>query len=153
MSRSEERKRAYTISDAEALELEKTIRGCFVQDQADFIAFGPNFSSPFETDWLNEIIAAEGEATDNNILSQQSALTADVAKWMEESKRIFQITKFYIEKTFPKNTAIQNEFGCSDYEKSRKSQAKMVQFMNQFDKAVVVFRTVDRAGLYTGKDR
>lgn len=139
MSRSEETRRAYTISDADALELGKTTRGCFVQDQADFIAFDSKFSSPFETDWLNEIIAAEGEATDNNILSQQSAFTAEVTKCMEDSQRIFQSSKYHIEKAFPKNTAIQNEFGYSDYDKSRKVQSRMVQFMSQFDKTVVKY--------------
>jgi len=35
MSKPEETKRVYAMSDAAALELEKTIRGCFVQDQTD----------------------------------------------------------------------------------------------------------------------
>jgi len=127
------------MSDAAALELEKTIRNCFIQDQADFIAHDGRFSSPFETDWLNEITAAEGEAADNNILTQQTALTADVTKWMEESKKIFQSSKYHIEQAFPKNTAVQNEFGYKDYEKARKAQDKMIQFMNQFYKTAVKY--------------
>lgn len=127
------------MSDAEALELEKTIKSCFVQDKADFIAFDEKFSASFETDWLNEIAAAEGEAADNNILTQQSGLTVEVTKWMEESKKIFQASKYHIEKSFPKNTAIQNEFGYKDYEKARKAQDKMIQFMNQFYKTAVKY--------------
>lgn len=139
MSKPEETKRVYAMSDAAALELEKTIKGCFVQDQADFIAFEGKFSAPFETDWLNEITAAEGEAADNNILTQQSGLTAEVTRLMEESKKVFQSSKYHIEKTFPKNTAVQNEFGYSDYDKASQSQNKMIQFMNQFHKTVVKY--------------
>jgi len=139
MSKPEETKRVYAISDAEALALEKTIKGCFVQDHADFAAFDERFSSPFETDWLNEITAAEEEAKDNNILTQQTALTEDVEKWMEESKKKFQSSKYHIEQAFPASAAVLNEFGYSDYEKARKSQNKMIQFMNQFHKTAVKY--------------
>ena len=139
MSRPEETKRVYAMSDAEALELEKTIRGCFVQDQADFTAFDGRFSAPFETEWLNEISAAEGEAKDNNVVTQQTALTAEVTKWMEESKKIFQASKYHIEQAFPKNKAVHNEFGYADYDKARQAQSKMIQFMNQFHNTAVKY--------------
>lgn len=139
MTRPEETKRVYAISDAEALALEKTIKGCFIQDQEDFAAFDERFSSPFETDWLNEITAAEEEAKDNNILTQQTALTEDVEKWMEASKKKFQSSKYHIEQAFPASTAVLNEFGYGDYEKARKSQNKMIQFMKQFHKTAVKY--------------
>jgi len=139
MSKPEETKRVYAMSDAAALELEKTIRGCFVQDQTDFIAFDGRFSSPFETDWLNEITAAEEEAKDNNVVTQQSGLTTEVTRLMEESKKIFQSSKYHIEKAFPASTAVLNEFGYRDYDKARQAQNKMIQFMNQFYKTAVKY--------------
>jgi len=139
MSKPEETKRVYAMRDAAALELEKTIRGCFVQDQADFIAFDGRFSSPFETDWLNEITAAEEEAKDNNVVTQQSGLTTEVTRLMEESKKIFQSSKYHIEKAFPASTAVLNEFGYRDYDKARQAQNKMIQFMNQFHKTAVKY--------------
>ncbi|MHB8842629.1 MAG: hypothetical protein ACYC56_12740 [Candidatus Aquicultor sp.] len=139
MAKPEETKRVYAMSDAEALELEKTIRGCFVLDKADFIAFDEKFNAPFETEWLDEITAAEEEARDNAIVSQQTALTAEVTKWMEESKKIFQASKYHIEKAFPTSKAVQNEFGYADYDKARQAQSKMIQFMNQFYKTAVKY--------------
>jgi len=139
MTKPEETKRVYAMNDAEALELEKTIRSCFVQDKADFIAFDEKFNAPFETDWLNEITEAEGEAADNNIVTQQTALTAEVTKWMEESKKIFQASKYHIEKAFPTSKAVHNEFGYADYDKARQAQSKMIQFMNQFYKTAVKY--------------
>ena len=141
MNRPEETKRVYAMSDAEALSLEKTIRSCFLQDQADFAAFDARFSTPYETDFLNDITAAEEEAADNNILTQQSGLTAEVEKWIEASKKSFQSSKYFIEQAFPSNTAVHKEFGYGDYEKARKSQVKMIQFMKQFHKTAVKYST------------
>ena len=141
MSKTEETKRVYAISDAAALELEKTIRGCFVQDQADFTAFDGRFITPFETDWLNEITAAEEEAKDNSVVTQQSGQTAEVTRLMEESKKIFQASKYHIDKAFSTNTAVLNEFGYRDYDKARQVQNKMIQFMNQFHKTAVKYST------------
>ena len=139
MTRPEETKRVYAMSDAEALALEKTIKGCFMQDQTDFAAFDEKFSSPFETDWLNEITAAEEEAKDNNVVTQQTGLTTEVTRLMEESKKIFQASKYHIEKAFPASTAVLNEFGYRDYDKARQVQSKMIQFMNQFHKTAVKY--------------
>jgi len=139
MNRPEETKRVYTLNDADALSLEKTIRSCFLQDQADFAAFDTRFGAPYETDFQNDITAAEEEAADNYILTQQEELTAEVEKWMEASKKSFQSAKYFIDQAFPSKTLELKEFGYNDYEKARKSQTRMIQFMKQFHKTAVKY--------------
>lgn len=108
---AKEIKRIYSGSDAGMLEKSKTIRGCFLEDKADFIAYDSLFSDPFISMLNQKVEGAENIIQDNSIIDQQVQLTNAVNSAMEGCKNHFQTMKRFIERAFPNNKAVWNEFG------------------------------------------
>lgn len=127
-----EAKRLYSISDADAIEAEKTILGCFKEDQTDFSAFDSKFVSPYEQQWQTEIETAEAEGKDETLMDEMQSHTAAVTDAMELCRQKFQKARYFIEKAYPKNKAVWKEFGYDDYKKARQNQSEMIQFMKVF---------------------
>lgn len=124
-------RRNYRITDAEMLERAKTCRLYFEEDKADFTAFAAPFADPYSPDWLALIAVAEAELSDESIVDVQVGLTDVVESFMVDSRKHYQDIKFFIERAYPENLAIQNEFGADDYDTARQSQAKMLGFLKQ----------------------
>lgn len=135
------------IEDAIMLEVSKTIRAFFIQDKADFVAFDSDTFAdpaapalPFATVWLNAINAAETFIGDDAVIDQQVQKREAVEAALKLCRNHFQDAKYFIEKTFPDNIPVWNEFGYNDYEKSRQSQPLMVQFMKVFFKIATKYK-------------
>lgn len=131
--------RPYVVSDAFALQYAKTLRGLFIADQAAFINRDPSFGTPYEMDWDAAITDAENQPSDNTIEDQLAQKTADVEEQMELCRNNFQDAKPFIKKAFPNKPATWEEFGFEDYDKVRKDQAEMIQFMKNFHSAAVKY--------------
>lgn len=124
--------RLYKVADAYIIQFAKTLRGLFIEDQSAFVARDPSFDTPYETDWLNAIDAAEAQPSNETLEDQLEQLTADVEAEMELCRITFQDAKPFIKKAFPDKPARWKELGFDDYDAARKNQVLMVQFMKNF---------------------
>ncbi|MBI4947876.1 MAG: hypothetical protein HY840_15910 [Bacteroidetes bacterium] len=122
----------HNLSDVEMTQFSHTVRSAFTVDKALFTTFDPDFNDPFSANWLTKIEAAEALPSDEAVQDELTQLSNAVEEKMELCRHKFQSSKFFIEKTFPANFAVQNEFGYDDYEDARRSQVKMIGFMSNF---------------------
>lgn len=133
-------KRNYHLQD-EDLILEANIkRGLFEEDKADFINYDADFADPYSADFLLEINAANNTPDDETVVDQQQQLTNAVLAEMTKCRNKFQDSKFFIEKAFPTDAAVQNEFGFNDYSQAQKSQATFTKFMYKFHSIAVKYK-------------
>lgn len=139
MSTPEKTEPLYRMEHPAMLQFCKNTHGFFIQDKADFITFDADFSDPFGTEWLAEIMLAQTMPDDETVLDQQKQLTELVEEKMGLCRNKFQGSKYFIEKTFPGKKEIWNEFGYNDYEEARKSQVKMILFMEKFHTIAVKY--------------
>ncbi|MBI5214461.1 MAG: hypothetical protein HY960_01770 [Ignavibacteriae bacterium] len=129
MSRPKEVVRLYTMADSDMMQVSEKTREAFIEDNADFQAFDPDFKDPYAANWQSEIDAAKSVPTDNVIVDTMTILTTATENAMELCRNKFQSMKFFIEKAFPNKTSIWNEFGYNDYDRSRTSHPLMISFM------------------------
>ena len=125
-------KRDFNISDDEMLQNARTKSGTYTQDLADFTAFDADFDAPYGTAFDTTIDTAEATDDDETVTDQQVQLTNVVLDEMKQCREKFQDSKFFIEKAFPTNVAVQNEFGFNDYNAAQKGQASFTKFMLKF---------------------
>ena len=131
--------RLYKVADAYMIEFAKVLRLFFIDDQAQFETEDSNFATPFETNWLNTITAAEAHPTDEQRRDQLEQLTVTVKAEMTECRNTFQAAKRYIEKAFPNNSEVWNEFGYDDYDEVDRNQPAMIEFMKRFHTTAVKY--------------
>lgn len=117
----------YSLADI--VSLGRLKQGFLVADIADFAAFDPSFSPTYISAFVAAIDAAEAFPDDETVVDIMTGFTIiRDTKWTE-CKKAYQRLKFFIEKAFPTNVAIQNEFGFNDYYESSKTVEKMIRFM------------------------
>jgi hypothetical protein len=131
MSRPKETLRTYGIADADMLELAKTKQGFMNEDKQKFTEFDDDFKDPYASNWITAITECEQDLKDVSVVSQMTNLTQAVEAKMEQCRNAYQALKFFVEKAFPNNKPVWNEFGYAKYEDARKSQAQMIQFMQE----------------------
>jgi len=131
--------RLYKVADAYMIQFAKVLRLFFIDDQAQFETEDSNFANPFEDNWLNTITAAEAHPTDEQRRDQLEQLTVTVKAEMTECRNTFQAAKRYIEKAFPNNSEVWNEFGYDDYGDIFHSQPQMIEFMKGFHTTAVKY--------------
>lgn len=107
----------------------KVKRLLFMDDQALFVALDPDYANPYEVGWATAIGQSEAQPTDEIILDQTTQLTAAVEAQLTLCRNKFQDSKRFIEKAFPNNPGVWNEFGYNNYDAQRRSQTGMIEFM------------------------
>lgn len=141
--------RNYSMADATMVEFALTIFGQFKNDKAAFVSYDPDFGGTFEADWQADIKAAEEVPSDEALVDAQEGLTRDVEQLMEDSRHKFQDSKRFIEKAFPDNKPVHNEFGYDNYDTARQVQTKMIFFMENFHRVAEKYKTQLIAQNYT----
>ena len=141
MTKPKEVNRIYTISDSEMVVASGVYKAIFTEDKLDFSQFDSSFADPYVDSWDAAIISAETVAQDAELIDQMAQLTAIVNEKMKEAQEYYHRIKYYMEKAFPNNIAIQNEFGRNDYEKARNSTPKLIAFMTALSKAITKYNT------------
>jgi len=131
--------RIYKISDADMIAESRTDREHFLEDKPDFTAFDTDFNDPFDTTWLSEIDAAEVVTKHTVISDILTQFTNAVESNMKTCRDKFQVSKYHIEKAFPEQPLVWNEFGYNDYDEARNNQVKMIQFMKEFHETCVKY--------------
>ena len=129
----------YNLSHADMLEASKDVKELFVGDKPAFLIFDLSFGGTFQNDWEVDITAAEGFDTDEVVLDQLTQLTKVVEEKMDLCRHKFQSAKYFIERAFPDNGAVWDEFGYDNYDDARENQPLMVQFMKNFHKKAVKY--------------
>jgi hypothetical protein len=126
-------RRDYTTSDADMLTNARNKLASYREDSAIFEDFDNQiFNVPMEQDWLAALNIADQTLDDDSVLEQQTQLTAAIEAKMVECRAYFQKqVKYFIEKAFPNQPLVWNEFGYNDYDKVRVSAKDMVRFMRK----------------------
>lgn len=139
MSKTEEKVRNYSGSDADMIQASRVMHGLFVEDKSAFTNFDNGFTDPYAENWLQKIEAGTDVIQDSLYLSNQAELTKNVELKMTECRDFFQMMKYFIEKAFPDRKEIWTQFGVNDYEKARVSETKMIQFLGVLHKTATEF--------------
>jgi hypothetical protein len=125
-------KRKYTVSDLFMMEHSKVLRSHFNDNLPAFTAFDPALDTTFHNDWGTAVANSENQPTDEIVRDQLTQLTEAVEQAMTACRTKFQDSKYFIEKAFPNNSGVQNEFGYNNYDAQRRSQRGMTEFMKLF---------------------
>jgi len=141
MTRPNQIDRNFAISDSEMIVASGVYRTLFIEDKADFIQFDASFADPYADSWGAAITLAETISQDAELIDQMAQLTAIVNAKMKEAQDYYHKAKYYMEKAFPNNAPIQNEFGRNDYDKARNSTPKLVTFMQALSTAITKYET------------
>lgn len=139
MGKPEEIIRTYHLADDDMLELSNTFITQFEADKADFVDYDEDFDDPYQANWQADLTAAENVPKDEVVVDEQTGLSATVEDLMDQCRHKFQSSKFFIEKAFPDNKAVQNEFGYDDYGRARQAQARMIGFMKNFHRVALKY--------------
>ena len=143
-------RRIYQGPDEKMRDEAKGIYDCFIEDQAKFIEFDPDFGKPeFLSAYLKLINDADEVQSNTQRVTSLKQLTEIVNDKMELCRNKFQNSKYYIEKTFPDRPVIWDEFGYKAYEKARNNQLRMKDFMRDFHKTAVKYSVKLIAANYT----
>ena len=142
--------RFYTVKDNVMLDGADTFNAQYTLDKTEFegyniIMFPVTFGATFQA----QIDAARACLIDDVVVDEQVQETADVGIKLKECCDNFQAMKPVVETVFPGKPAIWNQFGFNDYEKARKSQGKMIQFMEMLFETSTQYKTQLIAGGFT----
>jgi hypothetical protein len=129
MKRATELVRSYNYPDGEMFEKSNVIKSCFTIDIQDFTAFDNDLDQAYLDNLIVVINNANKVPQDNQVIDQLTQKTDIVEKLMDDCRVAAQGSKYFIEKAFPNNRSMWNEFGYNDYDEARKSQLKMILFM------------------------
>ncbi|MBL0308458.1 MAG: carboxypeptidase regulatory-like domain-containing protein [Bacteroidetes bacterium] len=129
------------IKDSRMLEESEVMYAMLVEDLTDFTGFDADLDAGFVANLQTDIDAANNVPTDETVQDQIQQLTEVMqAKW-DACKSQFQNVKYFIEKAFPKQKTVWNEFGFDDYDEMSTEQSKVAPFMTAFIAAVNKYNT------------
>ncbi|MBI5215067.1 MAG: hypothetical protein HY960_04890 [Ignavibacteriae bacterium] len=131
--------RIYKIDDAKMLEISKEKHAAFTEYNSDFQNYNIKYKSPYGSDWLADITAAEATEQDSSIRAELTGATTSVKTLMTSCGSAFQLFKPFVLDAFPNNLAKQKEFGFDDYEEAIRSQPKLILFMKKVSMAAVKY--------------
>lgn len=144
-------KRAYLGSDAFMTESARVIYNLANDDLANFTAFDSTINAAWMADYLADVEAAETVVADSAISDQQVQTTENVLSQMDLARAKYNEVKYFVQKAFPDSPATQGEFGLNDYMDARRSESKMIQFLDEMHKAAVKYKTELTDAGYTAK--
>lgn len=141
MSKPKKITKNYGLTDAEMQEEANIKLNALIIDITKFAAFDPKFTNEYVDSFKTKINAAESAITDNVIIDQLAAKTNTVEKAMDNCRKKYRSTKYFVEIAFKNNKAVQNEFGFNDYNAARNTQIKMIAFFTQLSISAKRYQT------------
>ncbi len=123
--------RLFKIPEALLLQHAEVLAKMFPTDAADFRAFDSTIAEDYGTTIKDAIDAAIGLKSDQIIIDEMAEYTQHVLNAMSNCNLSYKTVAYFVRKAFKGDKAVQNQFGFNDIEKVRKSQPKMVLFMEQ----------------------
>ena len=98
-------------------------------DLPSFTAFDASIDQPWLDTWADIITTAETYKTDETYRDELREKTQDVEAAMKNAKDAYKELKYFVTKAFPTNKAVQDQFGFDEYDKARRSDRKLREFM------------------------
>ena len=124
--------RQYNITDADLLQHGETVAVVIVEDIEDFTRFDTTIQGEYPTTIQKAIGAVKAIKTDMLVIDEMAEKTTAVNKALTDCNRAYRTIKYFVEKAFPDNRAIQNQFGFNDIAKYRADATGMIVFMGDF---------------------
>jgi hypothetical protein len=134
-------KRLYSMSDAVMLEKASVMRAVFVEALPTFTGYSAIFDTDYSDTWNDEILLALQTPTAEQTDDMGAALTQIVLSKMRDCRKAYRAIKFFVGEAFGNNAPVQNEFGFDDYQDVRKSQPRMIYFMQRLHKTAEKYAT------------
>lgn len=131
--------RNYHISDARFMEHSEVIAATLPADVPDFTAFDATITGDYVTQLQQTIDDAKAIPPDEVVIYELAEETQKVEKAMDDSYEDYKTLAFFVRKAFKGNPAVQNQFGMNEMQKARKSQPRMVVFMESLAKTAAKY--------------
>ena len=138
MSKRAEVTRKFRVPDDVMLQASRVMHGIFLEDKDTIINFDADFNTRFAENWNAKNKEALEISNDNYYIDKLTEYTAIVQGKMDRCRTAFQKMKYFIEKAFPNQTQIWNQFGFNDYNNVRKSEAHMIKFMGILHSTAII---------------
>jgi hypothetical protein len=126
---AEEINRLYNMEDEVLLTRAQTQKNNLNTDAALFLARFPWLTAAYITSYQTDISTAEAFPLDDTVMTNISALTADVNASVIEGKGALNILFLFGEITYPKDKVKQRVFGQDKMDKARNDQEKMINLL------------------------
>lgn len=133
--------RHYSGNDAFMTESARVNYNLANDDLAKFTAFDSTIDEAYMAAYLADIETAETVVADTAVSDQQVQTTENVLSQMDLARAKYNEVKYFVQKAFPNSPATQGEFGLNDYMDARRSENKMIQFLDEMHKACVKYQT------------
>ena len=141
--------RLYHFSDARLLEKMRGVKKAFVDNKAKFVEYDPNFDDPYADNFDAKLQKAESIPSDNTIKSNQKATTANVINDMNQCYDHVIYTERFVNRAFPGNQAVHDEFGYNIIYSIKDNQPEMIKFMGNFSATSKKYETELTAAKYS----
>lgn len=123
--------RLFKFPEAKLLEYAQVVATMYPKDAASFMAFDSSFTAEYGDAIMDSIMAVKALKSDQVAIDEMVELTQLVLDAMADCNQSYKTIAYFVRKAFKNNKAVQNQFGFNDIEKVRRSQPKMVLFMEQ----------------------
>ncbi|WP_439183354.1 hypothetical protein [Carboxylicivirga taeanensis] len=133
--------RTYNLSDAVLLRYGNRIAEVIPEDFEAFKTFDTTFPDSYQADLKTSLASVMALKTDMVIVDEMAEKTQAVQEAMAACNSAFRTIKFFVNKAFPGNTAVHNQFGFNDIAKARRNHGTMLLFMGDFTKVTQSYRT------------
>ena len=131
--------RNYNMTDADLIEDATTKEGHLTENLVDFTNFDTTLDESKLTELRDLLTEARAILSDNIIIDNQAEKTEIVINLMEQCRKQYGKLSYFIKKAFPESPATRNKFGENDYSKVRKTQSKMIFFMEDLAATAVKY--------------
>ncbi len=123
--------RLFKIQEAKLLQHAEVVARLYPTDVVDFSALDSTFTAEYGTTIKDAINAVTALKSDQVIIDEMAECTQDVLNAMATCNTDYKTVAYFVRKAFKNNKAVQNQFGFNDIEKVRRSQPRMVLFMEE----------------------
>jgi hypothetical protein len=131
--------RDFKVMDAVLLEHAETVAATLPGDMPEFTAFDSTLTVEYTPQLQEAIDVAKNYPTDDVLIDEMAEHTLRVEQVFNLCYEDYKTIAYFARKAFADNPAIRNQFGINDIEKARKSQPKMVVFMQSLAKTAAKY--------------
>lgn len=121
--------RVYKGSDANLLQQANLNRNLMADKLDAFTAEDATINAAFLADYEADIAAAEEQSSDSTVRAIVGQKTEGVAAALKSAAALMRQVRYYVREAFPTDPAIHYAFGLREWEKVRRSQVKVMQFL------------------------
>lgn len=133
--------RLFKFSDAELIQHAQVTVEALPDDIGDFIAFDSTIEAGYPAKISGSLARVNAMKPDTLIVNEQAELTQKVNTAIAACNTTFKTILFFAKKAFAGNLAVQKQFGINEIEKVRKSQPKLVLFMETLAQTAAKYKT------------